>query len=102
MLSMNLEGPQMLEGKDQRESFKQDVQMRIMGGNKGKERSKEGKRGCKGSKSLLVLGRLISQIQVLFDLLKIHPTLEIIVLPLYHVIRRSRVEYSTLHILMHI
>lgn len=47
MLSMNLEGPQMLEGKDQRESFKQDVQMRIMGGNKGKERSKEGKRGCK-------------------------------------------------------
>lgn len=68
-----------------------------------KERKEaEGKRGCEDSKSLLVLGRLISQIQVLFDLLKIHPALEIIVLPLYHVIRRSRVEYSTLHILMHI
>lgn len=45
MLSMNLEGPQMLEGKGQRESFKQDVQMRIKGresrgGNKGKERSR--------------------------------------------------------------
>lgn len=67
-----------------------------------KERKAERKRGCEDSKSLLVLGRLISQIQVLFDLLKIHPALEIIVLPLYHVIRRSRVEYSTLHILMHI
>lgn len=41
MLSMNLEGPQMLEEKNQRESFNRHV-WKIMEGNKGNERRKVG------------------------------------------------------------
>lgn len=68
----------------------------------GKEYRKQRRKECKGCKNLLVLGRLISQIQVLLDLIKIHPSLEIIVLPFYHVVRRSRVENSALDVLMHV